>query len=51
MTQHHHGISCCREKIIALFDDLAVLAAIQPEFLEPIIEVSESRNADTRFSM
>src|SRR5262249_49038334 len=45
IAQHHHAVSCGRHQIIALFDDLAILAMVQPKFLEPISQMTQHLEA------
>jgi hypothetical protein len=44
-AQHHDGISCRGHQIIALLVHLPVLSMIEPEFLEPVIEMLERLEA------
>src|SRR5262245_37310738 len=39
ITQHHHGVARGRHQIVVLLEHLPVLAMIEPEFLEPLIQV------------
>src|SRR6185436_20639378 len=38
-SEHHQRVASCRHQIIELLDDLAVLAVIEPELLEPVGEM------------
>src|SRR5690242_19232784 len=39
---HHDSVSCRGQKVIPLFHDLAILAMVEPELIEPFFKMREN---------